>query len=156
MLVAVALALLVAGCGKADRTQYERDLAKVGRGVDASLESLPQDDTETIGAEEVSKIADDLREAADQLADLDPPDDVRDAQDRLESGLRGVADAFSQLAKDLGDADTSAAQAELYVKFANDDQVDAAFEDLVAAQEAFADKGYRVFGTAPTQPAASK
>jgi hypothetical protein len=149
--VTLATALLVvlgAGCGGSERLEYERDLAKVGRVVDDSLEALPDDDAETIGAEHVGRIADDLREAADQLADLDPPDDATRAQARLERGLRGVATAFDELASRLEDANTDARKAELFVQFATDEDVDAAFDDVIGAQEAYAQQGYRVFGTA--------
>jgi hypothetical protein len=143
----VLLAALVGGCGGSERLEYERDLAQVGRIVDDSIEQLPSDDAETIGPEQVHTIADDLREAADQLEDIDPPKDAARAQKRLERGLRGVAKAFDALAEQLGDATTDAAKAELFVQFATDEQVDAAFDDLIGAQEAFAAEGYRVFGT---------
>lgn len=148
MLVALAAALVATACGGGDRVQYERDLAKVGRSVDRSLEQLPADQTSTIGPEEIRRIAEDLREAADQLDDLDPPDDAVRAQARLERGLRGVAAAFDDLAEELGRATTDAQKASLFVRFARDRTVDQAFEDVVGAQEAFAEQGYRVFGTA--------
>lgn len=141
------LAVVAVGCGGSERLEYERDLAKVGRIVDTSLESLPTADSETIGPAEVRTVADDLREAADQLADLDPPKDAVRAQRRLERGLRGVATAFDDLASMLGDARSDAAKAELFVQFATDEDVDAAFDDIVGAQEAYAAEGYRVFGT---------
>ncbi len=139
------LGALAAGCGGSERLEYERDLAKVGEVVDDSLDALPKDDSQTIGPEQVRTIADDLREAADQLEDLDPPDDARRAQRRLERGLRGVAGAFDELADELVDARTDAAKAELFVQFATDEDVNAAFDDLIASQEAFAAEGYRVF-----------
>lgn len=149
----VVVAVLVLGCGKADRVEYERDLAKVGRVVDRSLEQLPEDDSATIGSEDVRRIAGDLREAADQLEDLSPPDDAVDAQARLERGLRGVADAFEQLADDLDASTTDTQKAELFVRFASSQDVEAAFDDLVGAQEAYADDGYRVFGRSTVEPA---
>lgn len=148
MLLALAATLLLTGCGGADRIEYERDLANVGRSVDRSLEQLPADGSSTIGPEEIRRIADDLREAADQLDDLDPPEDAASAHARLERGLRGVAAAFDDLADDLGDATTDAQKATLFVRFARDREIDQAFEDVVGAQEAFAEEGYRVFGTA--------
>ena len=141
----VLLGAVAAGCGGSERLEYERDLAEVGEVVDDSLDALPDDDSETIGPEQVRTIAEDLREAADQLDDLDPPDDARRAQGRLERGLRGVAAAFDDLADDLVDARSDAAKAELFVQFATDEEVDAAFDDLIASQEAFAAEGYRVF-----------
>jgi len=147
--VVVLVALVATGCGGSERVEYERDLAKVGQVVDDSLAELPSDDTETIGPDDVARIADDLREAANQLEDIEPPDDAAKAQERLERGLRGVAKAFDELAGDLRTARTDAAKAELFVQFATDEQVDAAFDDLIGAQEAFAAQGFRVFGSKP-------
>lgn len=154
LLAMLVAALLATACGGADRVEYERDLAAVGRSVDRSLEQLPADETATIGPEEVRRIADDLREAADQLEDLDPPPDAERAQARLERGLRGVATAFDDLADELVRATTDSQKAALFVRFARDRQVDQAFEDVVGAQEAFAEEGYRVFGTGRRREAA--
>jgi hypothetical protein len=145
LLVAAAI---VGGCGGSERVEYERDLAKVGRVVDDSLAELPQDESETVGPEEISKLADDLREAADQLSDLDPPPGAGRPQARLERGLRGIADAFDKLAADLQEANTDEAKADVFVEFYTDEQVDTAFDDVIGAQQAYATRGYRVFGTA--------
>ncbi|MCW2928129.1 MAG: hypothetical protein JWM86_2097 [Thermoleophilia bacterium] len=155
MLLMVLAALVAAGCGGSERLSYERDLAKVGRTVDRSLEELPDSDGETIGADDVAKLADDLRDAAGQLHDLDAPAGVAGAQKRLERGLRGIAASFDDLASELRRAKTDAAKAELFVEFATDEQVDAAFDDVIAAQERYAAKGYRVFGTERAAPAAA-
>lgn len=145
LLLVAALALV--GCGGSERVEYERDLAKVGKVVDDSLAKLPQDETTTVGPEEVSTLADDLREAADQLADLDPPPGAGRPQARLERGLRGIADAFDALAADLQEATTDEAKADVFVEFYTDEAVDAAFDDVIGAQEAYASRGYRVFGS---------
>lgn len=151
-LLLAVIAVLAAGCGGNERVEYERDLAKVGNVVDDALAELPQDETSTIGPEQVSTLADDLREAADQLADLDPPAGASAPQERLERGLRGIAEAFDELAADLRDAETDEQKAEVFVQFATDQQVDAAFDDVVGAQEAYAARGYRVFGAPPERP----
>lgn len=143
--------VLLGGCGDSGRLSYERDLAKVGRGVEKSLETLPQDDTQTIGPAQLSKLASDLREAADQLSDLEPPKDVADAQRRLERGLNGVATGFDELSSDLAAAEDDQSRSDLFVRFQADPEVDAAFEDILGAQEAFARKGYRVFRSEPVK-----
>jgi hypothetical protein len=56
-----------------------------------------------------------------------------------------VARAFDDLARRLRAAKTDADKAELFVKFATDQQVDTAFDDVIGAQEQYARKGYRVF-----------
>ena len=144
-LSALLCGLVVAGCGGPDRASYEQDLAEVGRVVDRALAAMPQDATTETGPEQVNTLAGELREAADQLDDLDPPDNAAAPQRRLERGLRGVADAFEDLAVDLTQAETDEAKAELFVAFATNEQIDRAFEDLAGAQEAYAREGYRVF-----------
>lgn len=150
-LVPAVLLLLVAvvavGCGGSERVEYERDLAKVGKIVDDALAKLPQDETTTVGPEEIATLADELREAAEQLADLDPPPGAGKPQARLERGLKGIATAFDELAVDLRDATTDEAKADVFVEFYTDETVDAAFDDVIGAQEAYAARGYRVFGT---------
>ena len=145
-LLLLLVAALAVGCGGSERVEYERDLAKVGKVVDDSLAELPQDDTTTVGPEEISRLADDMREAAEQLSDLDPPPGDGRPQARLERGLRGIADAFDALAADLQGATTDEAKADVFVEFYTDEQVDAAFDDVIGAQEAYAARGYRVFG----------
>ena len=145
-LLLLLVSALTVGCGGSERVEYERDLAKVGKVVDDSLAELPQDDTTTVGPAEVSKLADDLREAAEQLADLDPPPGAGRPQARLERGLRGIADAFDELAADLQGATTDEAKADVFVEFYTDEKVDAAFDDVIGAQAAYAARGYRVFG----------
>lgn len=144
----VLLAAVAAGCGESERVEYERDLAGVGRIVEESLEALPRDPTTAIGPEHVARLADDVRDARRELSALRPPEEAEDAQARLERGLRGVATAFDELAADLEAAQTDAQKGEVFVNFATDERVDAAFEDLVAAQEAYDANGYRLFGRA--------
>jgi hypothetical protein len=145
-------ALVVAGCGSSHRLDYEHDVRGIGLSVDAALAKLPTDDSSTIGTPQLRVLADDLREAADQLADLDPPDDVASAQTRLERGLRGVADAYDRLATRLDRAHGHAEQADVWVAFTTDPKVDAAFEDIEAAHEQYAREGYRVFGAPKRRP----
>jgi hypothetical protein len=142
----LAAAIGVAGCGGSERVAYERDLAKVGKVVDDALSELPQDEGSTVGPAEISQIADALREAADQLEDLDPPPGAGRPQQRLERGLRGIADAFDALAADLQAATTDEQKADVFTEFYTDEQVDSAFDDVVVAQEAYSARGYRVWG----------
>lgn len=138
-------ALALTGCGGTDHADYERDLAEVGDVVEEALEAVPQDDSEPTGPEQVVALSRQLRDAADQLADLDPPDDAARAQRRLERGLRGVAEAFEELGSDLRSAEGEAAKADLFVEFTTDERTDTAFGDIVAAQDEYRREGYRVF-----------
>ena len=147
----LAAAVLVAGCGSSDRLEYERDVAKAGRTVDKALERYGDTADGAVDADDVAMIASELREAADQLEDLDPPTDAAAAQTRLVTGLRGVATAYDELAADLREAQEDRERAELFVAFDADPKVNEAFEDLAGAHEAYLREGYRVFGEAPAK-----
>lgn len=153
--IVLALVLLGAsGCGGSGRVTYERDVAKVGRKVDHALERYPAEGSHTATAEETAKLAGDLREAADELDELDPPKDAAKAQVRLVRGLRGVADAYDRLARDLTEARGEEERAERFIEFIADKDVDKAFDDIIAAQDLYDAEGYRVFAhSAPATPA---
>ncbi|MCW2955133.1 MAG: hypothetical protein JWO69_2 [Thermoleophilia bacterium] len=140
------VALAAAGCGGPDRAEYSSDLSEVGGKVDAALEALPETDRATLGPQEVDQVAEELRAAADDLEGLEPPDDAAKPQARLEQGMRGVAAAFEQLADDLRATESDQEKGELFVSFSTDTDVEAAFEDISSAQEAYVEAGYRVFG----------
>jgi hypothetical protein len=152
-LVLLLLALLLAGCGGADRTEYQADLARAGDSLETALDELPETDRATLGPDDVDSIADDVRAAAEEIADLEPPDDAVKPQRRLVKGLRGVAESFDELATDLRKVQTDDEKAELFVSFATDPDVTTAFEDVSASQAAFVEAGYRVFGDAAPTPA---
>lgn len=156
LLVFPCLLLAAAGCGESERVVYKRELAAVGRTVDQALAKVPADGARPVGPADIERIAGDLRAAADQLDELDPPADAARSQARLQRGLRGVATTFDDLSKDLRGAQTNEQKAELFVRFANDEHAERAFDDLIGAQESFAEDGYRVFGTQPTKPVAAK
>lgn len=142
--ILLATSLLV-GCGGDQRAEYQRDLEAAGKVVADALDELPDGEASTIEPRQVRVLATHLRDAADELDDLDPQPGVAEAQDELEQGLRGVADAFVDLAGELERGGTDAEQAERFVAFATDPDVDEAFEQLVRAQEAFAEHDFRVF-----------
>ena len=149
--VALALALLLAGCGGDARVNYQRDLSEAGATVAAALDKLPRDETTTVTPAQLHGLADQLRDASGDIEGLDAPDDaVQKAQDQLGSGLKGVAEAFDGLADDLDGAVDDDAKAELFVAFASDTKIDAAFADISEAQSKYAAAGFHVFGTGAT------
>jgi len=149
----LATALVAAGCGGSDRADYEQELAKVGDVVEQALDRLPEDQAEALTAENVRALAEELDDAASELADLDPPKDAASAHKSLHSGLRGVASSFDQLADDLGEARTDSEKARVFVAFATDQGIGRAFEQLGDAQESYARNDYRVFDSTPVAPA---
>ncbi|MCW2973168.1 MAG: hypothetical protein JWN72_1441 [Thermoleophilia bacterium] len=146
----VAAALLAAGCGGDARASYQRDLAEAGATVSRALDKLPRDETTTVTPTQVHDLADELRDASGDIDGLDAPDEAtQKAQDQMTSGLTGVADAFDGLADELDGAGDDDAKAELFVAFASDTKIDAAFADISEAQAKYAAAGFHVFGKGP-------
>ncbi|MBC7460064.1 MAG: hypothetical protein H7287_01745 [Thermoleophilia bacterium] len=145
--VLLAAALLLAGCGADARVSYQRDLSAGGAKVAAALDQLPRDETTTVTPTQVHALADQLRDASGEIDGLDAPDDATQrAQQQITSGLTGVADAFDGLADKLDQAGDDDAKAELFVAFASDPKIDAAFADISEAQAKYATAGFHVFG----------
>lgn len=141
----LAAAVVLAGCGGDPKVEYRADLRGIGDQVAAALDEIPTDGDQPIEPTQIAALAEDLREAADELDDLDPPDDARAPQKRFVRGLRGVAAALTALARDLKRSPDETAQAERFVEFASDEKIEKAFDDLAGAQEAYAREGYRIF-----------
>lgn len=158
-LLLAALALLAAGCGGDPRANYQRGLGEVGAKVAAALDEFPRDEQQAVSPRQIHGLADQLREASDDLDGLDAPDDATGrAQEQLVDGLSGVAKAFDDLADDLDDDLDDDARAELFVSFASDTRIDRAFTDISEAQAKFATAGFQVFGKggAPAAVATTK
>lgn len=145
-LSALLVCALVAGCGEDPEAKYQRELREVGVQVAASLEQMPTDREQPIEPAEIARLATRLRAAAEALHGVDAPENARAPQRRFERGLRGVASALEELARDLEDAgDDEAAQAERFVEFATNQRIERSFDDLAEAQDEFARAGFRVF-----------
>lgn len=153
LLLTLAALLLAAGCGGDARVEYEQDLRSVGAGIERSLGKLPSGDGAQVDEEELARLAADVARAAEQLDELEPPERVRGAHRQLQQGLAVVADALDELARDVGDAPTPEEHSAVFVEFATDERIDAAFADIETAQETFADAGYSVFRRPPARPA---
>lgn len=146
VLLAAVLAAVAAGCGEDPEVAYQRDLREVGTQVAASLDRVPTDSDEPVTSKQIAHLADRLRDSAGELEDLDPPSDAtRTAQATFVRGLRKVATALVDLARDLDAAPDEADQAERFVEFATDESIEKSFDDLEDAQDAFARAGFRVF-----------
>lgn len=155
-LCALVLATLVAsGCGEDPKVAYQRDLRAVGARIERALKQLPSGQ-QTVSARDIRALSEALDEAADDLDDIDAPENVADAQRRFVRGLRGASAAYADLARELAAADTDAERADVFVSFATDDSIDSAFTDMSGAQETLAAAGFRLFRAPQVLPARAK
>jgi hypothetical protein len=139
-LATLACALTLAACGGGgDTAAYEDGLRAIQQQLDAASEasaSVPADADDAARAAALEQAHEDLAAAADRAAELDPPDDVRDAHEDLVQALRDYADLFARLAQ--APSDDPAAVTALY------GEAGEIVDRLGAANEAIEEAGYRV------------
>lgn len=106
-LLAALVALVLVGCGGGDqlsKDEYIKELNSAGKALSTSFGSLGEGigntkDTATLGAKfaDASKV---LRDASKKIADINPPDDAKDANKKLADGLNAMADSFEAVSKE--------------------------------------------------------
>ena len=106
---ALLAALTVAACGGEDRLTREQYSAKLQPAVDeisagfgTVFEEIGRaEESDRVSGAAQQRLADAAareRKVADELADLEPPEDLEDASDRLVTGARRQADELDRLA----------------------------------------------------------
>jgi hypothetical protein len=132
-MLALVLAIAVAGCGGGERlskAEYQQKLKAAGVELSAASKSLAQATTGPQFAAGVEQVQDGMRKVADDLDGLNPPEDVDAANDRLVNALRGLADEFDKVkeAAAKGATEARAAGARLASSQASEDAQQAILE----------------------------
>lgn len=123
-LPAVLAAALLVGCGggggdeQLTKAEYEEQVTSAARELATSFEKIGNEaesmtrDVSSLSdakalfgdlAGVVAKAEDNLRAVADELDTLSPPDDAKEANDKLVAGLDAMADDFGKFASTLED-----------------------------------------------------
>jgi hypothetical protein len=95
-----AVLLAVAGCGDSgtDKEDYVKSINEVGRTLQQQLSSLGTDISSQSDPRGIASKLEDgaktLDGAADDLDDIDPPDDATKAHEQIVAGVRQLADTF--------------------------------------------------------------
>jgi hypothetical protein len=99
LLALAALTIVLGGCGadRLSKTEYEQKLKGAGVELSNASKSLAQATTGPEFVTGVQEVQDGLREVADDLDSVDPPEDVAPANGRLVDAFRGLADEFDQV-----------------------------------------------------------
>lgn len=140
------------GDGAVSKDEYqERVNAIMGDVQDAAedLQDVDASDTDAL-ADSVDKAQDFLTDAADDLAEIDPPADIASAHEELIAGIRANAKADGEAVTKLKDGDRTGAMKVL------GDFASTGAEQILGAMKAILAKGYdiKVFKEA-TAPAAT-
>jgi predicted lipid-binding transport protein (Tim44 family) len=137
-----ALVLLVGGCGGKSQTpltkaEYVKQMKTIGRQLSTSINSIATASKPKDAAQGLSKVQDDLNNAAKEMKDIDPPADIKDAHDKLTQAVSDFADQLDPIIKKLNDGDLSALAGVTTLK---------AFRDLQTAAGEITKAGYKING----------
>lgn len=115
-LTALALVVLAAGCGGGDdrltREEYQTEVREVGDTLGGALSGVDTSGGDLTAVQgQVEGLQEALRTAADDLDELEPPEDVAGPHDRLVEGVRGFAKELEELGQALEEGDLAAAAA---------------------------------------------
>jgi hypothetical protein len=140
--LALALVLVAAACGGGGgpkpltKAEYVKQMQKIGRSLSNSLNSLGTATASTkTAAAALVKVQEDLRNAADQLDKIKPPDDIKDEHARLATGVRDFADEMDPLVKKLQGGNIAALSSLTTLK---------GVSEIQAASTAITKKGYKI------------
>ena len=121
--LALALGLFVAACGgggdgggsagggdRLSKDDYIAKVTAVGEKMSATLEGLGETPSDPeAGAKQFAELSEALKGAADELAALNPPEEVQAAHEKFSEGISMLADEISKAGDGLAGGDLSAA-----------------------------------------------
>jgi hypothetical protein len=111
--LAGAVALVAAGCGGGgggtplSKAEYEQQMQTIGQDLSAALDTSGATSAED-AVPKVEEAQTTLREAADKMDEMTPPEDIADEHDQLVEGVRAFADDLDDVISALEDGDLSA------------------------------------------------
>jgi hypothetical protein len=94
------VAIALTGCGGGgtlSKSQYQERLQQSGHELTTALAALSRSNSKDEFVTGVDNVEKALKDAADDLDGITPPEDVRSANDRLVEGFRKLADDFDQV-----------------------------------------------------------
>jgi hypothetical protein len=137
-------ATLLAGCGSdsgtpasgppQSKTSYQATVGRIVSEVSARYGNLSVDPA-TLREDEVGDVATGLRELADELDEVSPPDEVSDLHADYVAGLRAFADELPDLTRKLKAAKDPAAGIDVLLDFEP-------LQELLRASQGFVEMGY--------------
>lgn len=146
LVLALVGASLVAGCGADSGTpasgppqtkaEYQATVSRIVSSVSAKYGNLSVDPTK-LSEGEVADVATGLRELADELDGVSPPDEVSDLHADYVAGLRAFADELPELTAELKAAKDPTAGLDVVLD-------SEPLQRLLRASQGFDEKGYEL------------
>lgn len=145
LLLALVGALLAAGCGGGGsetaasgppqtKAEYQASVSRIVSDVSARYGNLSVDPAK-LPADEVADVQTGLRELADELDEVSPPDEVSELHADYVAGLRGFADELPDLSEKLKAATDPSAGFDVLLD-------SEPLQQLLRASQGFSEKGY--------------
>ena len=137
-----ALGLLVGGCGGSSpkplsKADYVKQMQTIGRSLSTSINSVSTVTSPKQAATALTKVQGDLNAAADEMEKITPPDDIKDAHEKLTQAVSDFADELQPIIDKLNNGNLSALAGVTTLK---------AFKDLQAAAAQITKAGYKING----------
>jgi hypothetical protein len=137
-----ALALLVGGCGgksqpPLSKADYVKQMTVIGRQLSTSINSVSSVRSPKAAATALTKVQDDLKNAADEMGKITPPTDVKDAHEKLTKAVSDFADQLNPIIDKLNNGNLQALAGVTTLQ---------AFKDLQAAANKITKAGYKING----------
>jgi HAMP domain-containing protein len=138
---AVVAVLLPSGCGGGDdrlsKTEYEEKVRSLYADVQAAFQATNVGKTQLAARVEAAQR--ELRSAADELADVQPPEEVEAENQQIVQGMRAYADDLERLRKAAARGDTRTVE-DFNSRIAKNESV----EQIAEAAERMKFKGYNL------------
>jgi hypothetical protein len=148
LIALLVFSLAVSGCGgPPSKAEYEAQVDTIARQANAQIGEI-LDSSGPPEASDLSAAAKTMRGAADDLEEIEPPDQVAEAHKRMIKGMRGLASWFDSVAEDVEGLRSDRERADLLLSSAESAQAREAFEDVRWSQRTFKRSGYKVFDAA--------
>jgi uncharacterized phage infection (PIP) family protein YhgE len=143
--IVAGLAIAMAGgCGGGgdglSKEEYEQQVQEVGgtlNEVTAGLQETPTSLDDLAAA--IADIRTEAEQAADELDDIEPPDEVADSHDKLTAGLRQFADDLAELEQSVEDGELQEIE-QLATQLASSEGI----QQLTEATNELESKGYNI------------
>lgn len=151
--LALALGLFAAACGGGDggsagggdrlsKDDYVAKVTAVGEKMSGTLEGLGETPADPeAGAEQFAELGEALKGAADELAALNPPEEVQAAHEKFAEGISMLADEISKAGEGMMGGDLGAA-----LTFVSGLAGSEAMKKIQEAAEEFEKAGYDIGG----------
>ncbi len=151
--LALAFGLFVAACGgggdggggggdRLSKDDYIAKVTAVGEKMSSTLEGLGETPSDPeAGAKQFSELSEALKGAADELAALNPPEDVQAAHEQFSEGITMLADEISKAGEGMMGGDMGAA-----LTFVAGLASSEAMTKIQAASDEFEKAGYDIGG----------